>query len=116
MAHFPQTVLVKGGEVLEYMGPMTAKALFLFVTNNMYSPVYQVSPPSLHTIHVWQPARPTTHPAWPGGLRVGGEGGAGTGLGDGLGKRRGTREREGRGWKRRAPRQKSPAGCSGRRG
>jgi len=42
IAHFPQAGLVRGGEVIMYMGPMTAKALFLFVTNNMYSPVYQV--------------------------------------------------------------------------
>lgn len=43
VAHFPQAALVAGGELLFYMGPMTAKALFLFVTNNIYSPVYQLS-------------------------------------------------------------------------
>lgn len=43
VAHFPQAALVSGGEVLFYKGPMTAKALFLFVTNNVYSPVYQLS-------------------------------------------------------------------------
>ena len=43
VAHFPQAALATGGQMIFYMGPMTPKALFLFVTNNMQSPVYQLS-------------------------------------------------------------------------
>ena len=43
VAHFPQTILYMAGDPIMYSGPMTAKAIFLFVTNNVLPPVAQLS-------------------------------------------------------------------------
>lgn len=46
-AHFPQVVLLVGGEVLLYSGPITSKALYLFANNNIFSPVAQLNSKNL---------------------------------------------------------------------